>query len=149
MLSLLRSLAVGPKGSYRVEHVLDFFEKHADPFTVERQTQTDWRLMYMDAFKPHMDESVASALWSKGYVPVLHGGGTTGIGQVNDTDCHGKFEQVYLDVEAQSLLHQQLLDPSDISRSRQQAASSKSFQTLHTLRFCMILSHSPFCYSTF
>jgi hypothetical protein len=99
---------------------VSFIKKHLEDFTAERRAEKDWRLLYLDAFKPHLDESVASALWVKGFIPVYHGGGTTGVAQVNDTDCHGSFQREYLAVEAQTLLDQQLVDPHDISRSRQQ-----------------------------
>ena len=44
-------------------------------------------------------------------------GGTTGVAQVNDTDCHMQFERTYLEFEQQAFTENQMLDPSDISRT--------------------------------
>lgn len=122
--SELRSLAYGPKGSYRTEHVVNFINRHLEDFGDQRRADGDWRLIFLDAFKPHLDDETTLALWRKGYIPVYHGGGTTGVAQVNDTDCHAAFEREYLNVEAQTLLDQQLIDPGDISRSRQQVCQA-------------------------
>ncbi len=100
---------------------MKFLQRHLENFTEARRARGDWRLLFLDAFKPHFDQLVVDVAWSKGYVVVYHGGGTTGVTQVNDTDCHGCLEKEYMEVEAHTLMHQQMLDPGDISRSRQQA----------------------------
>jgi hypothetical protein len=132
-----RTITFGPKGSYRLEHCLRFLERTVDDFSDERKEANDWRLFFVDAFKPHLDAAMASAAWAKGYVIMYHGGGTTGICQVNDTDCHGSLEKEYMNCEAQSFLDRQYVDPSDISRSRQEVSYGKSigFETPYALEF--------------
>jgi len=101
--------------------MLEFIDKRLEPWTEARQAANDWRLMFLDAYAPHLTKEVASALWAKGYIPVYHGGGTTGVCQVNDTDLHAAFEREYLNCEALTVLDQQMVSPGDIGRSRQQA----------------------------
>ena len=55
-----------------------------------------------------------------GYFTVYHGGCTTGVCQVNDTDLHGALEREYMECEAISFYHQQVVDTGNISRTRQQ-----------------------------
>ena len=118
-----RTVTFGPKGSYRLEHVIRFIETVMEDFTPERQQANDWRLLFLDAFAPHLDPAVVTAAWAKGYVVVYHGGGSTGVCQVNDTDCHASFETEYLNCESQSFMDRQMIDPSDINRSRQEVPS--------------------------
>jgi len=117
------SLAYGPKGSYRVEHVLRFLRRWLLPWTEDRALANDYRLLFLDAFAAHLDPQVADFAWGCGYVVVYHGGGTTGVAQVNDTDLHAELERAYIENEVQSFLVQQLHDPGNISRSRQQVVT--------------------------
>lgn len=94
------------------------------PWTPERAAANDWQLMYLDAYAAHMDKSIVDLAYERGYIVVYHGGCTTGICQVNDTDLHAQLERVYVELETQSFYQQQLVDPGNISRSRQQAPSS-------------------------
>lgn len=114
------SLAFGPKGSYRAEHVVRFLERWLRPWTEEREASADYRLLYLDAFAAHLDQSVVDIAWSKGYFTVYHGGCTTGVSQVNDTDLHAALEREYVACEAISFYEQQSIDPGNISRTRQQ-----------------------------
>ncbi len=116
-----RSLAFGPKGSYRAEHVVDFLRRWLEPWSDERAAANDWRMLYLDAFRAHLGVEIQDLSWSRGYVVMYHGGCTTGICQVNDTDCHPQLENIYMDLEAVSLAEQQMIDPGNIGRSRQQA----------------------------
>ena len=43
----------------------------------------------------HMDPSVAELIESRGHVLLLHGGGTTGCVQINDTHMHQSFRKEY------------------------------------------------------
>ena len=72
--------------------------------------------LYFDVAKCHMGPDVIDFAWKRGYVCQLIYGGCTGLLQVNDTDCHGLFEGVYLDFETQAFHDKQTVDPSDIGR---------------------------------
>ena len=111
-----------PKGSYRAEHVVRFLRKALPAWTEERARTNDWRMLYLDAYKAHFAQEVLDVAWSRGFIVVWHGAGTTGICQVNDTHLHDLLEREYIELEAESFAHQQALDPSDISRSRTDVA---------------------------
>ena len=101
------SAQTGPKGSYRMEHVLSFQEN-------------DYKCLMMDAYSAHMDDQVLNLCWERGYILLFHYGCTTGIAQINDTDLHQEFESTYIDQETQSFIEKQAIDPGDISRSHQE-----------------------------
>jgi len=114
------SKAVGPKGSYRSQHVLEFLEKWLEVWTPSRAERNDWRILYMDAYRAHMASDIADLCHSRGYILLFHYGCTTGIAQVSDTDLHEAFSRAYIDMESVSFLEKQILDPSDISRTLQE-----------------------------
>ena len=114
------SLTFAPKGSYRCEHVVAFLRRWLQPWTPEREASADYRLLYLDAFAAHLQDEVVECAWQLGYYCVYHGGCTTGVSQVNDTDLHAALERMYVDMEAISFYHQQKVDPGNIGRSRQQ-----------------------------
>ena len=109
---------VAPKGSYRVEHVVQFLQRALPAWTEERAAAKDWRILYLDAYAAHFAQDVVECAWAHGFVVLWHGAGTTGLLQVNDTHLHASFERIYLDMEAESFAHQQFWDPTDISRHR-------------------------------
>ena len=87
------SLTFGPKGSYRAEHVVRFLQRWLRPWTKGREASADYRLLYLDAFAAHLDESVVDCAWGFGYFVVYHGGCTAGVTQVNDIDLHAALER--------------------------------------------------------
>ena len=107
-----------PKGSYRVEQVVEFLEKALPEWTAERAAAKDWRILYLDAYSAHFADDVVLTAWRHGFVLLWHGAGCTGILQVNDTHLHAGLERIYLEMEAESFAHQLYFDPTDISRSR-------------------------------
>ena len=111
-----------PKGSYRVEHVVQFLQRALPAWTEERAAAKDWRILYLDAYAAHFAQEVVDCAWAHGFVVLWHGAGTTGLMQVNDTHLHASFERIYLEMEAESFAHQQFWDPSDISRHRADVA---------------------------
>ncbi|MCP4241947.1 MAG: hypothetical protein GY772_15435, partial [bacterium] len=68
------SVATGVKGSYRTEHVLAYLTHHLPLRTPE----TPWRILMCDMYGPHDDKAVFDLAWSRGFLLVKHGGGTTG-----------------------------------------------------------------------
>ena len=85
------SITFAERGSDRLEHVLAYLERHLEPWTAKRAHTDDWRILLLDAFKPHMDPAVKELALTRGYIVILHGGGTACVGQVNDTDIHEPF----------------------------------------------------------
>ena len=108
------------KGSYREEHLLAYLNKWLDPWTPERLRAKDYRILMLDVARSHVGENVLDFAFSRGYVPLFHYGCTTGVCQVNDTDCHGAFQRVYIEFEQAFFNNQQLYDPGNISRTAQQ-----------------------------
>ena len=110
------SAQVGPKGSYRTEHVLSFLSTHLEEAGPSRR----WRIIMADVYGPHSDAAVFDFCWTRMYVLVLIGGGATGILQVPDTHLHCSLSRRYQDLEMQDLLEQQRRNPRGCpSRNRE------------------------------
>jgi len=77
-------------------------------------------MLYLGAYSAHLSDRVRDLAWERGYVVAYHGGCTTGICQVNDTDLHAAFELEYQVCEAVTFFEQNLIDPGNIGRTRQQ-----------------------------
>ena len=101
------SVVTGPKGSYREEHMLNFLEASLEEWKPGRQ----WRILLLDAYKPQQTENVRRLAWSKGYVLVNLGGGSTGVVQTNDTDCHEHQRREYTQKEMAELVRMARLRP--------------------------------------
>ena len=122
---LQMTATVGPKGSYREEHVMDYLRRWLDEWTPEREAAGDWRILYMDCYRAHLSPELADFCWSRGYVLLFHYGCTTGIAQVNDTDLHQPLSSLYVGFETNSFIEQQAVDPADISRPVQQVPGGR------------------------
>ena len=130
------SVQLGPKGSYRAEHVQAFCEKWLDEWSPEREKQKDYRILYLDSYRGHLSPELDELCWQRGYVLLIHYGCTTGVAQVNDTDLHDKFEQIYLELEQDAFTEAQSIDPSDISRTEQEVLNdvAQTWRQLDHLR---------------
>ena len=110
------TVQVGPKGSYRTDHVLEFLKRHLEPASAGR----DWRIIMADFYGPHADTTVFDLCWSRQYVLILIGGGVTGVMQVMDTHLHYSLSQRYTEIEMLDLLEQERANPTGCpSRSRE------------------------------
>ena len=116
------SFAYAEKGSYRAANIIDFLAKWLEPMSAERHAARDYRLLYLDVARSHLDPSVADFAWTRGYLTLYHFGGTTGVAQVNDTDLHAEMEKIYQEFEQLSFNYQQRFEPGNINRSLQQVA---------------------------
>ena len=76
-------------GSYNTDLVLEYMARVLDPMVPGRR----WRILMLDAYKPHLSQRISDLAWSRGYVVVMHGGGCTGATQVNDTHGHEPFSK--------------------------------------------------------
>jgi hypothetical protein len=99
------------KGSYRSEHLLQYLDRWLDPWTEERASSRDYRLLFLDLAKSHLGDDVREFCWKRGYFLLYHYGCTTGVTQVNDTDLHGHFEKIYIEFEQTFFNDQQLIEP--------------------------------------
>ena len=68
------------RGSYRTEDVLEFLEWALEPAACPEQSI----IVLLDWYSAHLDPAVAAVVARKGHVLLHHGGGVTGIEQVND-----------------------------------------------------------------
>ena len=114
------SLQWSYSGSYDQARFLAYLECWLEPWTEARAEQKDYRILYTDVASGHLGKEVSELCWERGYVYLLHYGGTTSILQVNDTTCHGEFEQIYLELEQAAFTKRHLAEPGNISRSRQE-----------------------------
>jgi hypothetical protein len=94
------SVTVAPKGSYREQDVIEFLNKHLDEWTEGR----DWRILLADDYAAHKTENVRQLAWSRGYVLIVLGGGTTPVSQTCDTDLNQHVRKAYGVRETQLLL---------------------------------------------
>jgi hypothetical protein len=108
------------KGSYKKLQFIEFLRRHLEEWTPERAAQRDYRICYSDVAQSHCGGDVQDFCWTRGYVMLYHYGGTTAVAQVNDTDCHGDFEMVYVNFEQEACNERQAIDPGNISRTVQE-----------------------------
>jgi hypothetical protein len=60
--------------------------------------------MLMDDYSAHKTNNVWNVCWSHGYIRIVHGGGTTPVGQTCDTDLNEHVRREYGQKESQVLL---------------------------------------------
>ena len=118
------SVATSEKGSYRVDDVLNFLERHLPQLRDERhppqlRDQRQWRIMMADDFSAHLSPHVVTLCWRRGYVFIPHGGGVTPIVQTVDTDLNQHVKRHYAFVETKELLSQ-MRDGAVVPRCRQE-----------------------------
>ena len=91
-----------PKGSYREADVLNFLDLYLPKMTPGRR----WRIIMADDFRPHKSPNAFRLCWTRGYVLVVHGGGTTPVAQTPDTDENQHVKREYSAVETLELMRQ-------------------------------------------
>ena len=100
------SVVTSPSGTYAEVELLEYLEL-LYPLPLEPGRR--WRIMLLDAFKPHMTERVRRVAWARRVIICLHGGGTTSVGQVNDTDLHHPLRTEYTELETEDALRQAMM----------------------------------------
>ena len=110
------SLQYSEKGSYRNENILRFLHRWLDPWDELRAAKKDWRILLMDVAKSHLGDDIIAFCHGRGYCCLYHYGCTTAVTQVNDTDLHGDFSRVYIELEQVAFGDMQLYDPTCFSR---------------------------------
>ena len=101
-----------PKGSYRIEQILDMINKLPNRFNMF--TEQSFAIYVLDDYSLHLMPEVRQALFKKGYVLVIIGGGITGDIQINDTNCHRDLRKHYRDLEMKLMMEQLEKDPIKI-----------------------------------
>ena len=94
------TVTTGPKGSYREADVIEWLKRHLEEWKPGR----DWRIYMCDDYVCHKGDVVWTLCWSRGYIRVVHGGGTTPVGQVPDTDLNELVRATYTSRESELLL---------------------------------------------
>ena len=92
----------GPKGSYRLEQLLATINNLPDRFNIFSPANA--AIYVLDDHAVHLMPEVREALWKRGYVLVVIGGGITGFVQVNDTHLHRGLESEYRIDESKLML---------------------------------------------
>ena len=100
------------KGSYRIEQMLETI-KHlpnkSNPFTCK-----NFDIYVLDNYSVHCTDEVKQALLSRGYVPVVMGGGITGDIQINDTHLHSRLKSIYREKESSLMIEQLKENPNKV-----------------------------------
>ena len=78
------------KGSYRAEDMVELLDKTLPVAEADSESI----VVVLDWIAAHREPSVVELIESKGHVLLLHGGGTTGYEQVNDTHLHAAFQKL-------------------------------------------------------
>ena len=94
------TVVTGPCGSYREEHLLNFLEKHLEPWGPGRQ----WELIFLDAYAPGLTDNVQRCCWNRGYIEITHGGGASMVCQTNDTDHHLHVRRKFIELQSQRMI---------------------------------------------
>ena len=64
-------------------------------FLISYSEGRDWRILLADDFSAHKTENVFSLAWSRGYILLIHGGGSTPVEQTCDTDLNEHVRRDY------------------------------------------------------
>ena len=117
------TFTTSPSGSYRTEHVLDFLRQHLLKWTPERVARHDYRVLSLDAYRPHLSPDITKLAFERGYIShegLMVPGGATGIVQGPDTDLHAWLEKELIGLQEASTSAKLSVRPgSTPSESRQ------------------------------
>ena len=90
-------------------------------------------LFYLDLYSGHLSRRIWNLCWQRMYVLLYHGGGCTGLTQLNDVWLHWIFEQKLLDVEQAHFNSEMLLRPHKIPIVDRQAILRNAAAVWETL----------------
>jgi len=101
-----------PKGSYRLEQLLETIKHLPNRFNIF--SYANFAIYVLDDYAVHLMPEVRKALWSRGYILVIIGGGITGFMQVNDTHLHKQLKSEYRNKESALMLEKLSKDPNKV-----------------------------------
>ena len=117
---VVMTLSFSESGSYNAKPFLEYLRRHLEVLTPQRIADADYRILALDAFEVHKMDEVKELAMSRGYILIFHRGGTTGIGQWNDTGLHLLVEQQFVELERMDFNKQLAIRPWRCpTRSRQ------------------------------
>jgi hypothetical protein len=87
-------LQFAPKGSYRLEHVLEFLDWDVG-LADEPADGSAAEVVCLDWFAPHLDAAVDTLITSRGHVPLKYPGGSTPWVAPPNTHAHAFFDKEY------------------------------------------------------
>ena len=96
-------------------------------------TEQSFAIYALDDYSVYLMPEVGQALFKKGYVVVIIGGGITGNTQINDTNCHHDLKKHYPDLEMKLMPEQLKKDPINLlspSRNKMMSCFCKHVKTL-------------------
>jgi hypothetical protein len=99
-------------GSYRINHMLKTISNlpsRYNPFTPK-----DFAIYVLDDYAVHLMPEVRKALYQRGYILVVMGGGITGFIQANDTDLHHHLKTRYRHEEMELMLKKLEMDSKKV-----------------------------------
>ena len=99
-------------GSYRIDQMLktiSYLPNHYNPLTPK-----DFAIYVLDNYAVHLMPEVRKALYQRGYVLALMGGGITGFIQANDTDLHHHLNSRYRNEEMVLMLKKLKVDKNKV-----------------------------------
>ena len=99
-------------GSYRIDQMLKTISNLPNcynPFTLK-----DFAIYVLDDYAVHLMPKVRKALYQRGYVLVLMGGGITGFIQANDTNLHHHLKSHYRNEEMALILKKLEVDKNKV-----------------------------------
>ena len=97
------STATSEKGSYRLADVVAFLQTHLREQS-SSSPQWRWRILMADDHSPHKADAVRRLAWQRGWVMIVHGGGTTPVAPPVDTDLNQHVKRLYMALETRALL---------------------------------------------
>ena len=90
------------KGSYRLEQLMETIKHLPNRFNIF--SHANFAIYVLDDYAVHLMPEVRQALWNRGYILVIIGGGITGFVQVNDTHLHKVLKNEYRKKESVLML---------------------------------------------
>ena len=101
-----------PKGSYRLEQLLETIKHLPNRFNIF--SHANFAIYVLDNYAVHLMPEVRKALWDRGYILVIIGGGITGFVQVNETHLHKKLKSECRIKELALMLEKLTKDPKKV-----------------------------------
>ena len=101
-----------PKGSYRLEQLVETINHLPNRFNMF--SHQNFAIYVLDDYAVHLMPEVRQALWKRGYILVVIGGGITGFVQVNDTHLHRALKLEYRKKESALMLEKLKDNPQKV-----------------------------------
>ena len=98
-------------------------------------TKQSFAIYVLDDYSVHLMLEGRKALFKKGYILVIIGGGITGNIQINGTNCHRDLKKHYRDLEMKLMREQLEKDPIKIPSPSRNEMMSMLLQAWKTLKF--------------